>query len=160
MPSNAKSAAPVLDREAIGSRLQVLRNRLGVTQRQASIRLECTESALSKLERGETVPKSQMLLRLSRLYGTTMDYILTGDAAQAESGVVSDAVMAEVEAYLQGYGAGTAPHLHEQLRSRELWARMRLPAVDLDTVHALRRLLEAAETAALYMRRRPSPPRT
>lgn len=68
------------------NRLKELRIRHGYkTQKELADVLFVNQTAVSQWERGATVPSSQMLVKLSELYGESIDYILGTDSKEKES---------------------------------------------------------------------------
>ena len=56
-------------------RLIELRKRSGLSQEELAIKLLTTRQAVSKWERGESMPSTENLIELARFYGVSMDYI-------------------------------------------------------------------------------------
>ena len=56
-----------------------LRKERGITQVVLSEELGVTFQAVSKWERGENLPDSDLLLKLAKFYGITVDEILRGE---------------------------------------------------------------------------------
>lgn len=65
-------------KQEIGYRLKLLREQSGHTQEEIAQKLGINRSSLTRYENGERVPKANELISLSKLYNTTIDYILTG----------------------------------------------------------------------------------
>ena len=74
-----KSASSKPDVRAIGRRIRQIR---GFEMRQVELAkvLGITQAQLSKYERGQNVPTLELLLKLKRLCGKSIDWIVTGDA--------------------------------------------------------------------------------
>lgn len=62
----------------IGNFIQELRKRKNITQSQLGERLNISYQAVSKWERGESLPDTSMLLDLAAILETTVDNILNG----------------------------------------------------------------------------------
>ena len=64
--------------QGLGKRLQNLRIRAGLTQREAAMipEIECDPAVLAAYERDTRSPKFDMLVRFARYYGVTTDYLL------------------------------------------------------------------------------------
>ena len=60
----------------IGKRLSKLRKSNGLTQSELAERLNYSDKAVSKWEQGESMPGIEVLYRLSKLYGVSLDYIV------------------------------------------------------------------------------------
>ncbi len=69
-----------MDAIKIGERIQLLRKTKGLTQNELGDRLHISFQAVSKWERGETLPDVAILPSLSDVLETTIDNILRGDA--------------------------------------------------------------------------------
>lgn len=67
-----------MDIRKIGEYIQSLRKKKGITQTQLGDRLNVSYQAVSKWERGETLPDTSLLLDLSSILETTVDNILNG----------------------------------------------------------------------------------
>lgn len=60
-----------------GRRIYILRKSLGLTQNQLADRLRVSFQAVSKWERGETLPDTALLPELAKVLETTIDNLLT-----------------------------------------------------------------------------------
>lgn len=69
----------------VGNRLTELRKNKGLTQEQVAKEISMNRTSLTRYENGERVPKANELISLSKLYNTTIDYILTGVSAENKS---------------------------------------------------------------------------
>ena len=67
-----------MDQNAVGKQIALLRHRKGLTQNELGDRLKVTYQAVSKWERGETLPDTAILLDLAEVLETTVDNILSG----------------------------------------------------------------------------------
>jgi transcriptional regulator with XRE-family HTH domain len=67
-----------VDLAAIGERIRELR---GFKMQQAELArmLEVSQSQLSKYERGETEPSLEVLVKLSRRFGKSLDWLVLGE---------------------------------------------------------------------------------
>ena len=80
------------------------------TQKELADKLFVNQTAVSQWERGVTTPSSQLLLRLSELYGVSTDYLLGRDEKKpaAEDGSGSDVYEKLAKMLLdQGIDVGT-----------------------------------------------------
>lgn len=68
-----------MDTKKIGEQIALLRKSKGLTQNELGARIGVTFQAVSKWERGETLPDISLLPDLARILETTIDYILTGN---------------------------------------------------------------------------------
>lgn len=64
--------------EKVGYKISELRKNKGLTQSDLGERLGVSFQAVSKWERGETLPDTAILVPLSEVLETTVDFILTG----------------------------------------------------------------------------------
>ena len=59
-----------------GEKLQKLRTRAGLSQDQLAELLDVSRQAVSKWERNEAMPEAEKLVRISRQFGVSTDYLL------------------------------------------------------------------------------------
>lgn len=71
----------------MGGRLLALRKKHGFTQEQLAEKVFVTRQAVSKWERGESVPDLELLVALAELYGVSLDLLVRGEAEPAEESV-------------------------------------------------------------------------
>ena len=72
-------------RKQIGANIAAYRKRSGQTQAQLAEALNYSDKAVSKWERGESVPDVLTLVQLSELFGITVDELLVDPAALPEN---------------------------------------------------------------------------
>ena len=60
----------------LGEKLQQLRKKSGLSQEQLAARLTVSRQAVSKWELDETMPDTENVIQLSRLFGVSCDYLL------------------------------------------------------------------------------------
>jgi len=72
-------SATRIDLAAIGRRIRELRG-FDMTQAEFARRVQVAQSYLSALERGEKEPGAAVLLAVSREFGKSVDWLLTGKA--------------------------------------------------------------------------------
>lgn len=65
------------DNHKIGRRIRELRG-FDQTQKEFAKLLHISQATVSKLEKGQILPTSQILLRLSEISGKSVDWILKG----------------------------------------------------------------------------------
>jgi transcriptional regulator with XRE-family HTH domain len=79
--TNIKSSQPkaqsAVDWTAVGRRIRELRG-FDMTQAEFARRVGVTQGHLSRLERGEKEPGAGVLLAISREFGKSVDWLLTG----------------------------------------------------------------------------------
>ena len=74
-----------IDKERFGAFLAALRKEKGLTQRALADRLYVSDKAVSKWERGDTVPSTDTLRRIAELFHVSVDYLLGRPAALCQS---------------------------------------------------------------------------
>jgi len=70
--------------EKVGNQIAILRKKKGMTQNDLGERLGVTFQAVSKWERGETLPDTAILPDLANILETTVDFILVGGEKMVE----------------------------------------------------------------------------
>lgn len=75
-------------------KLRMLRESRHLTQLQAATRVGVTKATISAYETATKAPSVEMLIRLSRLFGVTIDYLVCVDSPQGIdiSGLDEDSV--------------------------------------------------------------------
>ena len=63
----------------LGPRIKQLRKERGITQEGLATNVSCHWRTISNLERGKTAPKSDLLARIARFFGTTIDNLMNGN---------------------------------------------------------------------------------
>ena len=69
-----------------GEKLQKLRTRAGLSQDQLAKLLDVSRQAVSKWERNEAMPEVEKLVRISRQFGVSTDYLLLEELRGAGDG--------------------------------------------------------------------------
>ena len=76
-PVSQASAAPQENlRAVIAANITNLRKNCGMTQQDLAVRLNYTDKAISKWERGESVPDIMILKQIADMFEVTVDYLL------------------------------------------------------------------------------------
>lgn len=65
--------------------ITALRQSAGMTQLELAEKLNYSDKAVSKWERGESVPDVAVLYEISRIFGVTVDYLITEHDADADA---------------------------------------------------------------------------
>lgn len=86
----------------IGKRLSELRIENHLTQEELAERLDVSRQAISKWESDKAIPNIEKLLKISELYGVSVDFLLKGNASDLEAKEKTAAVIEEQK------GAGEA----------------------------------------------------
>ncbi len=68
-----------------GEKLQKLRTRAGLSQDQLAELLDVSRQAVSKWERNEAMPEVEKLVRISRQFGVSTDYLLLEELEEPET---------------------------------------------------------------------------
>lgn len=75
----------------IGANIAALRRQRGMTQAELAERLNYTDKAVSKWERGDSIPDAVTLVQLAREFGVTLDELVSGEKpAAAQPSAVPD----------------------------------------------------------------------
>ena len=70
-------------RQIIADNLTELRKVNKLTQLELAEKLNYSDKAISKWERGESLPDVEILCQIAELYGVTLDYLVTKDHEEA-----------------------------------------------------------------------------
>lgn len=76
---NLNSGGKVMNFKKVGEQIAALRKAKGLTQSELGERIGVSFQAVSKWERGETLPDITLLPDLAKILETTIDYILLGN---------------------------------------------------------------------------------
>lgn len=66
--------------------LKIIRKRMGLTQAEVASSLGIDRSTYAKYETGQSEPNFEMLNKISTLFGTTLDLLITGSSAPSSTG--------------------------------------------------------------------------
>jgi transcriptional regulator with XRE-family HTH domain len=75
---NSSDTADLLDWERVGRRIRELRG-FDITQAEFAHRIGVSQGHLSHIERGETEIGAAILLKISRAFGKSIEWLLTGE---------------------------------------------------------------------------------
>lgn len=67
----------------IGYRIAMLRKRMGLSQNQLAKQINVCASAIGMYEQGRREPSAKILADLSRVFGVSLDYLITGSDAKS-----------------------------------------------------------------------------
>ncbi len=86
----------------LGARIATLRRAAGLSQGELARQLQVSASAIGMYEQGRREPSAEILVALSRIFGVTVDYLLTGRAAGEEETVAlaMESVLSDTQAQL------------------------------------------------------------
>ena len=68
-----------MEKTKMGNQLRELRKKANITQAELAVRLGITQGSISLWESGETKPDVENLLKISELFGCTVDSLLKGE---------------------------------------------------------------------------------
>ena len=91
----------------LGARIATLRKSMGWSQGELARQLQVSSSAVGMYEQGRREPATGILLKMSALFGVTVDYLLTGRVSGQEQERVRTAMemaLCEAEARLENRG--------------------------------------------------------
>lgn len=108
-----------MDREKFGVFLSELRKEQGLTQKEVAERLFVTDKAVSKWERGLSMPDTALLMPLADLFGVTVTELLRGERMAQEDSVERQ----EVEQLVDKALYFSREEQSRQQRNRKLWAK-------------------------------------
>ena len=75
----------------LGARIAALRRAAGWSQGELARKLQVSPSAVGMYEQGRREPAAAILVEMSRLFGVTVDYLLTGEVSPEERDKVHSA---------------------------------------------------------------------
>lgn len=75
----------------IAANIAELRKKNGMTQQDLAAKLNYTDKAISKWERGESIPDVLVLKQIADMYGVTVDYLLTDVHEETKPAVPEEA---------------------------------------------------------------------
>ena len=106
-----------IDKEAFGTFLSQLRKERGMTQKELAEKLFVSDKAVSKWERGLSLPDVALLQPLADLLGVSISELLRGQRIQAEAPMTAR----EADALVSGALQLTAREQEKQRESRRRW---------------------------------------
>ena len=68
----------------LGARIAALRREAGLNQAELAQRLQISPSAVGMYEQGRREPSADTLVSMAQLFGVSVDYLLTGQAAEKD----------------------------------------------------------------------------
>lgn len=90
----------------LGERIYALRTARGLSQTDLADALEVSRQSVSKWETGASVPELDKLMRLSQLFGVSLDELVTGQAPEAAAEPVTEPPAPELPG--RGHGQSVA----------------------------------------------------
>lgn len=112
----------------LGQRIQAHRTRLGLSQEGLGDKLGVSRQAVSKWEADGTVPDTDKLIALSKLFGITLHELLQVEeppAAKKDSRICRKMLLLAVVCFLAGLAVGIIPQAIRQLAPPKLSEQIR-----------------------------------
>lgn len=81
----------------LGARIAALRRRMGMSQAELAGMVKVSASAIGMYEQGRRQPAADTLVALGRVFGVTVDYLLTGQVTEPEHQTVDTLVSHAME---------------------------------------------------------------
>ena len=75
----------IVNYKALGERIQQKRQQLGLSQQDASEKLDLSTSFFSRVERGEKVSSLETLVKIANFFGFSLDFLLQESLTQNKS---------------------------------------------------------------------------
>ena len=75
-----------------GEKIQKLRKEAGLSQEELSDQLDVSRQAISKWERDNGYPETEKLIRMSRIFHVTLDYLLNDENSRPAEGPAEEGV--------------------------------------------------------------------
>ena len=82
----------IVNYRALGERIQQRRQQLGLSQQEASEKLDLSTSFFSRVERGEKVASLETLIKIAIFFGFSLDFLLQDSLEKS----ISDKLQAEL----------------------------------------------------------------
>ena len=78
-----------MKKQSLGSRIKDLRESRNMTQAELAKLLFVSDKTVSKWEKGNSDPETEILIKMSQIFDVTLDYLLTGATKEKDTKVVS-----------------------------------------------------------------------
>lgn len=78
-----------MKKQNLGSRIKDLRESRNMTQAELAKQLFVSDKTISKWEKGNSDPETEILIKMSQIFDVTLDYLLTGATKEKDTKVVS-----------------------------------------------------------------------
>lgn len=82
----------------LGARIAALRRSAGWNQAELAQRLQVSASAVGMYEQGRREPSADMLVMIARVFGVSVDYLLTGSPREPEEDAVEKMMIDRITA--------------------------------------------------------------
>lgn len=84
---------------SFGQRLENLRESLGYTKKEVSLKLGFTANVYGSYERGERRPTLETLIKLADMFDTSLDYLIKGNQTTCNNSQFEEKIMYILEKY-------------------------------------------------------------
>lgn len=84
------------DAYATGKRIQQLRKANGITQEELAIKLNISDRHLRRIERGEEAPSIDLLVEITTIFNSTLDYLILGKTPSDQEELVKKRLCAKL----------------------------------------------------------------
>ncbi len=74
----------------LGTRIALLRRRVGLSQKDLAKQLSVSPSAVGMYEQDRRIPSPDLLVELARIFGVSTDFLLTGEVPSCDLGVMQE----------------------------------------------------------------------
>ena len=82
----------------LGARIAALRRDAGMNQAQLAKQLQISPSAVGMYEQGRREPSAEILVALARVFGVSVDYLLTGVPDRQEESRLDQMILSRIHA--------------------------------------------------------------
>ena len=82
----------------LGVRIAALRRESGLSQAELAVALRISPSAVGMYEQGRREPAAETLVEIARIFGVSVDYLLTGSPADREAERLEEMIRSRIAA--------------------------------------------------------------
>lgn len=82
----------------LGARIAALRRQAGMNQAELARRLKISPSTVGMYEQGRREPSADMLVVMAQVLGVSVDYLLTGHPAEADTSALEEMLIGRIGA--------------------------------------------------------------
>lgn len=82
----------------LGARIAALRRQAGMNQAELAKQLKISPSSVGMYEQGRREPSADMLVVMARVFGVSVDYLLTGRLAGQDASALEDMLLSRIDA--------------------------------------------------------------
>ncbi len=77
-------------RDTLGTRIALLRRRIGLSQKELARRLSLSPSAIGMYEQDRRAPSNDLLIEMAKIFGVSTDFLLTGEASACDASAMQE----------------------------------------------------------------------